>query len=691
MTLINGMQNYQIVGYLEAKEDINIGSDNHAYIYMQPVSVFPNSVSPSDIPDKIQVYVNNFDSFIFEDREYDSQMNRINAIYEFLEKFLIIVQPYVSYNPSMGRTFFQGKKLVKLLRKNASFNRNDLLLPLPVFGPDNSAFVNNQSDFESYIFENKKLGKLRNPWSSNIEDTPHGIVWKQDEDHFTFYSPITGQAVDNSGNISFSTTSLKKYTINDEWLDLSYELNDVLFMPSSFLKESHNKGDLVSYQPSKTDIAMSEDDRINLGQLLFAQGLFDAAALASVVVPEKPHVNATGTTTLTPVTAVKTPVIKVSSTPSIPATTGINHTEKEFVDRFIEIAWNQRNLFYRQADLVNFHTAMKSDGMVILAGLSGTGKSKLVATYAEALKINQTPASIPQVKFIPVRPFWADDADLLGYADIVNHTYRPGDSGLVDTLIAANQNPDDIYIVVFDEMNLARVEHYFSQFLSVLEMDSDERAITLYNSQLANNLNNSAQYPAQVKIGANVLFVGTVNTDESTYQFSDKVLDRANVITLDMVPFNETDTLSGSTPVKSVTNSYTMADYRAMQNLTPNYALSNAEKGFLWQLHEALNKADKNLGIGWRIVNQINDYLTNIAVDNQYLARTEALDRQIVQRVLTKVKGSQASLKDLVGDETNEGQLIKIFDEYATASPFTKAREVIHCKARELQVYGFTI
>lgn len=160
MTLINGMQNYQIVGYLEAKEDINIGSDNHAYIYMQPVSVFPNSVSPSDIPDKIQVYVNNFDSFIFEDREYDSQMNRINAIYEFLEKFLIIVQPYVSYNPSMGRTFFQGKKLVKLLRKNASFNRNDLLLPLPVFGPDNSAFVNNQSDFESYIFENKKLGKL---------------------------------------------------------------------------------------------------------------------------------------------------------------------------------------------------------------------------------------------------------------------------------------------------------------------------------------------------------------------------------------------------------------------------------------------------------------------------------------------------------------------------------------------------
>lgn len=683
MTLINGMQNYQIVGYLEAKEDINIGSDNHAYIYMQPVSVFPNSVRPSDIPDKIQVYVNNFDSLIFEDREYDSQMNRINAIYEFLEKFLIIVQPHVSYNPSLGRTFFQGKKLVKLLRKNTSFNRNDLLLPLPVFCPDNSAFVNSQSDFESYIFENKKLGKLRNPWSPNIEDTPHGIVWKQDEDHFTFYSPITGQAVDNSGNISFSTTTLKKYAINDGWLDLSYELNDVLFMPSSFLKESHNKGDLVSYQPSKTDIATSEDDRIKLGQPLFAQGLFDAAALASVVVPEKPHVKATGTT--------PTPVIKASSTPSIPASTGINHTEKAFINRFIEIAWNQRNLFYRQADLVNFHTAMKSDGMVILAGLSGTGKSKLVATYAEALKLNQTTESISQVKFIPVRPFWADDADLLGYADIINHTYRPGDSGLVDTLIKANQNPDDIYIVVFDEMNLARVEHYFSQFLSVLEMDSDDRAITLYNSQLASNLNNSAQYPAQVKIGANVLFVGTVNTDESTYQFSDKVLDRANVITLDMVPFNETDTLRVPTSAKQLPNSYAMADYRAMQNLTPNYALSNAEKGFLWQLHEALNKADKNLGIGWRIVNQINDYLTNIAADNQYLAREDALDLQIVQRVLTKVKGSRASLQYLVGDETNEGQLINIFDEYATASPFTKAREVIHCKARELQVYGFTI
>lgn len=99
---------------------------------------------------------------------------------------------------------------------------------------------------------------------------------------------------------------------------------------------------------------------------------------------------------------------------------------------------------------------MKTDGMVILSGLSGTGKSKLVTEYATALKAN--------IRFVPVRPFWADDSDLLGYADTVNNIYRPGDSGLIDTLIDAQDNDKSLFIVVFDEMNLARVEHYFSQF-----------------------------------------------------------------------------------------------------------------------------------------------------------------------------------------------------------------------------------
>lgn len=92
-------------------------------------------------------------------------------------------------------------------------------------------------------------------------------------------------------------------------------------------------------------------------------------------------------------------------------------------------------------------------------------------------------------------------------------------------------------MVVFDEMNLARVEHYFSQFLSVLEMKPDSRKIKLYNKELESRMYNNEKYPSSITIKSNVLFVGTVNTDESTYQFSDKVLDRANVINLKMIPF----------------------------------------------------------------------------------------------------------------------------------------------------------
>ncbi|WP_221770359.1 McrB family protein, partial [Listeria seeligeri] len=182
------------------------------------------------------------------------------------------------------------------------------------------------------------------------------------------------------------------------------------------------------------------------------------------------------------------------------------------------------NLFYDEKDLFNFHTSLKVGSLVILAGLSGTGKSKLVRAYSKVLQLDEG-----QLNFVSVRPFWEDDSDLLGYPDTINSVYRPGDSGLTDALIDAGKNRDKLYLICFDEMNLARVEHYFSQFLSVLEMDADFRNIRLYNKDLEKRFYNSDQYPASVSIGKNVLFVGTVNLDESTYHFSDKVLDRANV------------------------------------------------------------------------------------------------------------------------------------------------------------------
>ena len=200
-------------------------------------------------------------------------------------------------------------------------------------------------------------------------------------------------------------------------------------------------------------------------------------------------------------------------------------SEQEFIAQFLSCV-EQKGFLYDKKDLYNFHVAAKSSKLLILSGMSGIGKSALVRLYGEALGL-----SASQMAFLPVRPSWMDDGDILGYLDKNSMLYYPSDTGLAELLVEASKHPEKMYMVCFDEMNLARVEHYFAQFISVLEK-KDSRKIQLYNPSLENRVHNSHLYPAQISIGDNVLFMGTVNMDESTYHFSDKVLDRANVITL---------------------------------------------------------------------------------------------------------------------------------------------------------------
>lgn len=357
-------------------------------------------------------------------------------------------------------------------------------------------------------------------------------------------------------------------------------------------------------------------------------------------------------------------------------------------------------LFYTDEDLYNFHTSMKTGNLVILAGMSGTGKSKIVNCYAEALGLTDR----GNFKKIPVRPFWQDDSDLLGYLDVLNNIYRPGDSGLIDFLVKANkdENKDQLHIVCFDEMNLARVEHYFSQFLSVLEEGSeDQRRITLYNKDYQNRLYNSREYSDTVKIADNVLFVGTVNLDESTYHFSDKVLDRANVIHLKLRKFKE---VAQSAEKSSVADSIGSAAFTKSQffGTRPStveenkFLLQDSELDFLWDIHELLQSANNQLGIGFRIVRQIDHYLQCLPSDN-ILTREKAIDLQILQRVLTKIRGGEDQLASIIGVyDSNSNQvinssLIRIFDQYSAVSHFEDSRLKVLNFAKELQVYGHTI
>lgn len=372
---------------------------------------------------------------------------------------------------------------------------------------------------------------------------------------------------------------------------------------------------------------------------------------------------------------------------------GVNNVVKTTKEEklFIEVLTNnaqKEGLLYDKNDLINFHIALKSSGLVILSGMSGTGKSKLINLYAKTLGLNN------RFRMIPVSPAWTDDSDLLGYLDYKNMIYRPADTDLVNFLLKAQDDPENLYIVCFDEMNLARVEHYFSQFISVLENSDDERYIQLYNSNLENRVYNSNTYPSKILVRKNVIFVGTVNVDESTFHFSDKVLDRANVIKLKMRSFNELVEVNEKNSLNDIENiNFTTKDF--FENDNKLFTMTKEELNFLDELNSCLKDNNPRMGIGYRVISQINQYLSAIPVNIGY-SRQEAFDNLIVQRVLTKLRGADDQIIKLIGNLSEENKLdnsllCDLFDKYLNVSEFKHCKDVLCQKAKELKLYGYTI
>lgn len=358
-------------------------------------------------------------------------------------------------------------------------------------------------------------------------------------------------------------------------------------------------------------------------------------------------------------------------------------SEADFLERLSETA-DRSGFLYDKDDLINFHISLKSSRLTILAGMSGTGKSGLVRLYGRALGLPED-----HVRFLAVRPSWMDDGDILGYVDMKNMVYRSADTGLAELLIDAACHPEDMFLICFDEMNLARAEHYFAQFISVLEKEENP-VIRLYNPSLRAKLYNGDAYPAEIPIGRNVLFTGTVNVDESTYHFSDKILDRANVITLHQGRFH--DLLSLGKKEKTEWPEMPASLFESFC-VHEGLGLKEEELDLLDALNDAFHKSGMQCGIGFRIARQMGCYLENIP-DGLSFTRSDGLDAQVVQRIFTKIRGSSQQLASLVS--TNDkgevtGSLLEVLSRFNSLSPFTSARGVLEEKARELKLYDYTI
>ena len=201
-------------------------------------------------------------------------------------------------------------------------------------------------------------------------------------------------------------------------------------------------------------------------------------------------------------------------------------------DTYRNFACSRMHLFYEPKTIRLFIAGMASTKLIILQGISGTGKTSLPYSFGKFLQHDTTIAS--------VQPSWRDRTELFGYFNEFTKNFN--ETEVLKRIYSSSYN-NDINLVLLDEMNIARVEYYFAEMLSILEMpNADEWELDLVPNVWSTdpvNLNRG-----KLKIPQNVWYIGTANNDDSTYAISDKVYDRAQPINLDAkgVAFDAPDT-----------------------------------------------------------------------------------------------------------------------------------------------------
>ncbi|WP_181918036.1 McrB family protein [Cohnella phaseoli] len=621
-----------------------INSQNRLQFFFKVISETPESFPRNQI--LFTCYSTDLDKYGFEESYADHEYTRTNDLIEFLMDSLVLFKPTKKVLSNYGEVYVATD--IRLVPKLESYKVNQQFKAVPIFKEEVHKLT--KENFADSLIQGKYIGTAEGI-SIEPDDTPSIVLWKEGKAYSAYglfdhheYAHGGFSFVSNYGvrEIPFDTWQNKIYREGNE--------NDMLLFVD---QETYSEMERELEAAHPIDEVLRETIQPEVTRLVEESVFEKDEQEENAILPEDDS----------------------------------QDKEEEFLEYFIQTT-REMGLQYFEKDLYNFHTAMKSNALTILAGMSGTGKSRLVQAYGRALGLDAT-----QLVFVPVRPSWADDSDLLGYIDTKNMLYRPSDTALVDALFQAQQERGKIFVICFDEMNLSRVEHYFSQFLSVLEMEPNRRILRLYSDRISQQIYNSTQYGPEINIGQNVVFVGTVNIDESTYHFSDKVLDRANVITLDVQPYTMLSSRNTRESKEKTRKPYTYEMFNRFRKQEGSMVLTDDELNFLWEMHLKMQKENKSLGIGPRVVKQIDHYIKNLP-PNSYLSRKDAFDIQVVQRILTKLRGPEGLLKGLIGkivEDRVEGLLFDLIERYNSVSGFAKTRDAIYQKAKELKVNGFTV
>ncbi len=349
------------------------------------------------------------------------------------------------------------------------------------------------------------------------------------------------------------------------------------------------------------------------------------------------------------------------------------------------VLWN-RKLFYPQARIRNFLALIRTSDLVILAGDSGSGKTSMVKAVADAL------GAVCEI--IAVKPNWTGPEDLIGYFNPVERKYQS--TPFLDALFRAEADPNRLHFILLDEMNLARIEYYFADFLSHLETrdrfpeiplftQDEERHVLMENGiflsieeearlrakleegatiedllkdETANNfltlfggfkntesilvhharlrraLSGVIRTRTKLRFPANVRIMGAVNMDDTTHSLSPKVLDRAHVLRFGNPFLTDWEAVEAEIEPLSITDPLQiLPEEFGLRTDYPAFDRSSPRGDFLARLARMLDP----LGVefGYRAIRQSLGYLQ--AAEEAGLDEQVALNNVILSKVLPKL------------------------------------------------------
>ena len=292
-------------------------------------------------------------------------------------------------------------------------------------------------------------------------------------------------------------------------------------------------------------------------------------------------------------------------------------TLAQLVDSYRRFACSQMHLYYTEEIIRRFVAGMASSKLLILEGISGTGKTSLPYSFSRFL---DNPATM-----ISVQPSYRDRTELLGYFN--EFSKRFNETEFLRALYEAGYR-EEPSIIVLDEMNLARIEYYFAEMLSVLEMPSqDEWVLDLVPTAWPGDPKHL--FDGKIRVPNSIWFVGTANNDDSTFTITDKVYDRAMPIELnERADAFECDP-QGSCRITS-------------QHLEQMFAQAKQDYPISRETEEKLQKLDNylqtrfKLAFGNRIIKQMHDFIpVYVACGGTEL---DGMDYIVARKVLKKLE-----------------------------------------------------